>query len=73
MTLRMFAAAALVAALATPAAAQGSAEQGSAARHGLSVSTDVMLPEISVTYHRPVPASRSAGPHAGVTPGRLTR
>ncbi|MEE7492406.1 hypothetical protein ACU4GR_08330 (plasmid) [Methylobacterium oryzae CBMB20] len=68
MTVRMLAAAALAAALATPASAQGSAP-----RHGLSGITAVMLPEISVTYHRPAPTNRYAGPHAGSTTGRLSR
>ncbi|MGU3468162.1 hypothetical protein ACLBXO_25250 [Methylobacterium sp. C33D] len=47
--------------------------QGPAAEHGLADITDVMLPEISVTYYRPAPADRSAGPHAAGTAGRLTR
>ncbi|MGU3544643.1 hypothetical protein [Methylobacterium sp. A52T] len=72
MTVRLFAAAALAATLAAALATPASA-QGSTARHGLSDVTAVMLPEISVTYHRPVPADRSAGPHVAGPAGRQPR
>ncbi|SDA28928.1 hypothetical protein SAMN02799622_04374 [Methylobacterium sp. UNC378MF] len=61
-------AAALAAALVTPAFAQGPAT-----RHTVPEAAEVMLPEISVTYHRPAPANRYVGAHGGATSSPFTR